>query len=172
MGIAKCVGCLDLERLELEAPGGKLVVYNCSRKFPYACAISGLLRPGKGIVKAVEKCPRVLDCKCILCSKRPVTYYGDPPVAFACKEHDWAWQEWLEAHPERRAYLAPKQRVIRANWIEVFREFIEDMRPEQEAELIAVEPVAGASQEEVAEELSRTKPAGEYAEEVRESPDR
>lgn len=123
--IIKCIGCLDLIREELEMPG-KVVVYTC-RRFPFSAEISGLLRPGKGILKAVDDCPRHPETHCILCAQVDVLHYGDDIVAI-CKEHDRAWTKWLDALPGRRAYLSPKGRMNRACWIEVFREFIEDMR--------------------------------------------
>jgi len=126
----KCVGCYDLLREELTLGGKPLIVYNCPRFFPYACALSGLIRPGSGITEAVEDCPEQLGAHCILCTKTELVSYGLQDV-FICKEHDRAWGKWLEDHPERRAYLAPKGRLRQSNWIEVFREFIEDMRQEQ-----------------------------------------
>lgn len=138
----KCIGCYDLLREEMTVSdmafkryrkqGNTLVVYNCPRFFPYAAAISGLLRPGSGIVEAVKDCPQRIDEHCILCPKPPVTTYGEPPIVHTCKEHYAAWGNWLEEHPERRAYLAPKGRMRHANWVEVFREFIEDMRVKAE----------------------------------------
>ena len=123
----KCIGCNDLLREELDIGGKHLVVYNCPRFFPYACALSGLLRPVSGITEAVKDCPEQLGAHCILCSKTELVTYGLQDV-FICKEHDRAWFKWLEEHPERRAYLAPRGRSRQSNWIEVFREFIEDMR--------------------------------------------
>lgn len=127
----KCVGCYDLLREEIEFKDRPLVVYNCPRFFPYATAISGLIRPGKGIVEAARDCPERLDEHCVLCANTDGVTYGIPYV-FICKEHSRAWGNWLDQHPERRAYLAPKGRARQANWIEVFREFIEDMRQEAE----------------------------------------
>lgn len=123
----KCVGCYELRREELTVEGRPLVVYNCPRFFPHECALSGLLRPDKYITEAVEACPMSLGHHCILCPKTYVTSYGT-----ACEEHDRAWWKWLTEHPERRAYLAPLDRLRKANWLEVFREFIEDMRKKQE----------------------------------------
>ena len=130
----KCVGCYDLLREELDLGGKHLVVYICPDFFPYACALSGLLHPGSGITKAVKACavkdcPEQLGAHCILCTKTDLVTYGLQDV-FICKEHDRAWGKWLEEHPERRAYLAPKGRSRKSNWIEVFREFVEDMRKE------------------------------------------
>ncbi len=123
----KCITCYDLLREELELGGKHLVVYNCPRFFPYACALSGLIRPGKGIIKAVRDCPERIGEHCVLCTKTGVLHYGGEMVSI-CKDHSRAWGEWLDKHPERFAHLAPKGRLIRSNWIEVFREFIEDMR--------------------------------------------
>lgn len=130
----KCVGCYELQRLEMKMTSGFSIVYNCPRYFPYYATISGLIRPGRGIVEAVKDCPQRIDEHCILCHKPPVTSYGDKPIAYACAEHDEAWDNWLKKHPERRVYLAPKGRLRGANWIEVFREFIEDMRLQAEGE--------------------------------------
>lgn len=127
MANIKCIGCMDLLREELKLEGRTLVVYNCPRYFPYACALSGLLQPGSGIVEAVKDCNENPEGHCILCSKIEVTHYGTLPLA-TCKEHFDAWSKWLDKHPEREAYLKPKGRVRKANWIEVFREFIEDIR--------------------------------------------
>jgi len=125
----KCIGCNDLLREELDVGGKKLVVYNCPRFFPYACALSGLLRPSTGILKAGEMCPDDPLSHCVVCSNTKITHYGQAIVSI-CSKHDIAWGKWLEEHPERRAYFVPKGRVKKANWIEVFREFIEDMRKE------------------------------------------
>lgn len=131
MAPIKCVGCYELLREEIDVGDKHLVVYNCPRYFPYLCALSGLLRPGSGIVEAIKDCPEHLGDHCILCSKTDFVLYGSK-VIFICKEHDKAWSKWLKEHPERRAHLAPKGRVRHAHWIEVFREFIEDMRREKE----------------------------------------
>jgi len=125
--VIKCIGCYNLLREELELGGKHLVVYNCPRFFPYACALSGLIRPGKGIIEAVRDCPERIDKHCILCAKTDVSRYGEEMV-FICIDHGFAWGEWLREHPERFAYIAPKGRLRLSNWIEVFREFIEDMR--------------------------------------------
>jgi len=127
MAKIKCIGCLNLLREELQLEGKPLVVYNCPSYFPYACAVSGLLRPGSGIVEAVKDCPEHPEDHCILCSKTECTHYGDLPIA-TCHDHYEAWSKWLDEHPERRAHLSPKGRLRVSNWIEVFREFIEDMR--------------------------------------------
>ena len=127
MATIKCVGCYDLSREELDVGGKKLVVYNCPRFFPYACAMSGLLRPSTGILKAAERCPDDPLSHCAVCSDTNITHYGQDIVSI-CEEHDAAWGEWLGGHPERRAHLAPQGRSVKANWVEVFREFIEDNR--------------------------------------------
>jgi len=54
--------------------------------------------------------------------------YGYEPLVYICREHDKAWGTWLDKHPGKRDHIAPRGRSVRANWIEVFREFIEDMR--------------------------------------------
>ncbi len=126
----KCIGCNDLLREELDIGGKHLVVYNCPRFFPYACALSGILRPGSGITEAVKDCPEQLGAHCILCTKTDLVQYG-LEVIFICKEHDKAWGKWLNDHPGKRDYMRPGQRVVKAHWIEVFREFIEDMRIQQ-----------------------------------------
>lgn len=123
----KCIGCYDLLREELIVGGQPLVVYNCPRFFPYACALSGLLRPGLGVQRAVEDCPEDPERHCILCRKSEVTHYGNLPLV-TCNKHYKAWSKWLDEHPERREHIRPRNRIIKANWIEVFREFIEDMR--------------------------------------------
>ena len=123
----KCIGCLELHREEMKITSQNLGVYKCSR-FPYYAAISGLLHPGKGILAAVADCPEDPLEHCILCPSTEVTHYGDNIVS-TCSEHYQAWSKWLDQHPERRAYLhSPHGRAKKANWIEVFREFIEDMR--------------------------------------------
>lgn len=127
----KCIGCYDLLREELHLKGKPMVVYNCPRFFPYACALSGLVRPGKGIIEAVKLCPEIPDAHCILCLKTDVTHYGHDIVPI-CRDHDRAWGKWLNEHPERSAYLSPKGRLKQSNWVEVFREFIEEMRPSVE----------------------------------------
>ncbi|MBA7712434.1 hypothetical protein ES703_121408 [subsurface metagenome] len=123
----KCIGCYDLLREELTLEGKPLVVYNCPRFFPYACAMSGLLRPSTGILKAANRCPDDPLSHCAVCSNTKITHYGQDIVSI-CKEHDAAWSKWLDMHLDRRAYLRPRSRVIKANWVEVFREFIEGMR--------------------------------------------
>jgi len=128
--VIKCVGCYDLLREELELEGKHLVVYNCPRFFPYLCSLRGLIYPGKGIIKAARDCPERIDRHCILCAKTDAVRlfrYGEEMV-FMCKDHGQDWREWLDEHPERFAHIAPKGRLNRSNWIEVFREFIEDMR--------------------------------------------
>jgi len=129
----KCIGCYDLLREELTLEGRPLVVYNCPRFFPYVCALSGLLRPGLGIKKAVRLCPDRIDDHCILCSKTKIIHCGQDIVS-VCVEHYQDWSKWLDEHPERLAHLAPRGRSVKANWIEVFREFIEDMRKEAEGQ--------------------------------------
>lgn len=135
----KCVGCWDLLREELNLLGGvgsprgtkHLVVYNCPCYFPYACALSGLFRPTSQIVEAVKDCTEKLDLNCIIrgCLDLNLTTFGKDKIVFICKEHEHAWWKWLDDHPGRdRSYFAPRGRGIQARWVEVFREFIEDMR--------------------------------------------
>lgn len=133
MSQIKCIGCYDLRREEMVLSGKDLIVYTCPR-LPYDCVIGGLLRPGLGTLKAVTDCPQRIDEHCILCPKPHVSTYGLPPMVYICEEHGEAWGKWLEEHPERRAYLTPKGRNKKANWVEVFREFIEDMRVKAEGE--------------------------------------
>ena len=128
MSNIKCIGCYDLLREEMTVEGRPLIVYKCSR-FPYACALSGLLRPGSAIVKMVEDCPEDPLKYCAICGKPGTVGYGQDIVA-TCQEHYDAWSKWLDEHPERRAHLSPQGRAKKANWIEVFREFVEDMRNE------------------------------------------
>ena len=144
----KCIGCYELVREEIKLSpreltrdeggsfwwkpfkitGGLLVLYDCPR-FTYATTIGGLLRPCKGIIEAVRLCPDNPLGHCAVCSTTKIIHYGQDIVSI-CSKHDLAWGKWLDEHPERRAYLAPKGRVRQSNWIEVFREFIEDMRKE------------------------------------------
>ncbi len=123
----KCIGCYDLLREEVELKGKPLIVYNCPRFFPYAAVIGGLLRPGKGILQAEQECPKQPGQHCLFCERTDVIHYGALTLA-TCQDHYNAWSAWLDKHPERRNYFHPKGRVITANWIEVFREFIEGMR--------------------------------------------
>ena len=123
----KCITCYDLLRKELTLEGRPLVVYNCPRFFPYAAALSGLIRPGSGILKAVEMCPEDPLSHCILCSKTELVYYGQDIVS-TCIEHYHAWSKWLDEHLDRRAHMAPRGRSVKANWVEVFREFVEAER--------------------------------------------
>ncbi|MBA7661634.1 hypothetical protein ES703_69654 [subsurface metagenome] len=122
----KCIGCFDLHREEMKMTGETLTVYTCPR-FPYACALNGLLRPGKGILQAVAACPDDPLGHCVICSNTEIIHYGQDIVS-TCKEHYDAWSAWLDEHPERRDHLAPRGRAVKANWVEVFREFVEDMR--------------------------------------------
>ena len=131
MAYIKCIGCYQLRRSEVQLKPGPGVVFDCPDHFPYLTFISGLLRPGKGILQAAEACPEQPGQHCILCEKTEVTHYGVLALA-TCTEHYRAWSKWLDNHPERRNYLKPKGRMRSANWIEVFREFIEDMRRTRE----------------------------------------
>lgn len=123
----KCIGCRELLREELKFHFRPAVVYNCPQYFPYPCALSGLLKPGKGIVAAVEDCSEQMGFHCILCSRIEVHPYGTG-VVYVCEEHDKAWGKWLDDHPEKRKYICPGHRVVRAHWVETFREFVEDQR--------------------------------------------
>lgn len=126
----KCIGCYELRRMEMTLGG--LVTYDCPH-FPYVCALSGLLRPGSGIVKAVNDCLVDPLSHCAICSNTKIIHYGKDIVSI-CKEHGTAWGKWLNEHPKRRAHLAPRGRVVKANWVEVFREFVEDMRQQAEGQ--------------------------------------
>ena len=121
----KCLGCLELRR---DAVNEKLTVYHCNARggFP-AVAIRSLLRPGKSLLKAVAGCPKDPLGHCVLCPKPPAIHMGQDILSI-CQEHYNAWSAWLDAHPDRRAHLAPKGRARKANWVEVFREFVEDIR--------------------------------------------
>jgi len=130
----KCIGCYDLLREEVLVGGMPLVVYICPRFFPYNTTIEGLIRPGKGIIEAVKLCTESIEGHCIICSKPALISYREPKIVFICLEHGRAWGKWLGEHPERRAHLAPRGRSVKANWIEVFREFVEDMRKEAEGQ--------------------------------------
>jgi len=70
---------------------------------------------------------------------KKLKHYGYEPLVYICGEHDKAWSAWLDEPDEygnvRTEYLAPQGRVRRGNWIELFREFIEDMRRQLEGEL-------------------------------------
>lgn len=123
----KCIGCLKLHREEIELHGKPLIVYRCDR-FPYAAVISGLLRPGKGIQKAAKDCHEDPLSHCVLCSKPPAGKYGAPGIAATCSEHHEAWGKWIDEHPDFHSRVAPRGRAVKANWIDAFREFIEEAR--------------------------------------------
>ena len=129
----KCIGCFELFREERDFDNKHLVTYICPRYFPYACALSGLLLPSTGILKAANMCPEDPLSHCAVCSNTEITHYGQDIVSI-CKEHNAAWSKWLDEHPERHAHLAPRGRSVKANWVEVFREFVEDMRRQAEGE--------------------------------------
>jgi len=128
----KCIGCYELRREVMEVEGKNLVVYDCHR-YPYACVISGLLRPGKGLLGAVSDCPEDPLSHCVICPETKFTHYSEGMVS-VCEEHGRAWGNWLNDHLGRREYMAPRHRAIKARWIEVFREFIEDMRSRLEGQ--------------------------------------
>ena len=81
-----------------------------------------------GILKAVEGCPEDPLGHCVLCSNTKILHYGGQDIVSICVDHDKAWGKWLDEHPQWRAHLAPRGRSVKANWVELFREFIEDMR--------------------------------------------
>lgn len=140
----KCTGCLKLKREVLDAsaealkayrttPEGKLVCYDCPN-FPYITVMSGLLRPGKGLLKAVEACKdHTRSARCMLCgSEEDYHTLGSIDVedclAVLCSPHYNAWSNWLDNHPEHRKLFAPRGRPILSAWLDAFREFVEDMR--------------------------------------------
>ncbi|GAI92659.1 unnamed protein product, partial [marine sediment metagenome] len=96
------------------------------------CALGGLLRPGIGILEAARLCPEDPLSHCVICSETKITHYGQDIRVSICKEHNRAWSKWLDEHLERKVHLSPRGRSVKANWIEVFREFVEDMRKEAE----------------------------------------
>jgi len=135
----KCIGCYNLVRDEIKVfnpaswkpyklKGDILTIYKCPRYFEGGTTLGGLLRPSKRILEAVSKCSEDPLSHCVLCSKPVDVTYGYPPVVGACTEHNAAWSKWLDDHPDKREYISPHRRVVDAHWIEVFREFIEDMR--------------------------------------------
>jgi hypothetical protein len=136
--VIKCVGCYHLVRKDMRVnpehwksyklKGDILTTYECPKFFEYCTTLDGLLRPGKATLEAVKLCHEEPLSHCALCSEPPSYKYGYPEIAAACKKHHQSWTKWLDEHPDRRAHLAPRGRAVRANWIEVFREFIEDMR--------------------------------------------
>lgn len=133
MHIVKCVGCGHLKRESHSGEPGwgdlPLVIYECDHlRFPYWCAISGLLTPSKEIGKAAAECPVRID-RCIICgSKKRLVSFGEPPDAYACKRHYDSWASWLDQHPEKREYYSPRERIITANWFEVFLEWVDSMK--------------------------------------------
>ena len=123
----KCIRCGKLKREVVVLSGRQMVVYDCPGRFPYQAALSGLLRPGKGIKEAADYCPGPDESHCILCdSTAAIRRYGIGVIL--CKDHATAWGTWINTHPERREYIAPGQRVKSGRWVEVFREFVEDER--------------------------------------------
>ncbi len=130
MATVKCISCSELRREELRFKGKPMVVYNCARYFPYACALSGLFRPASRIVEAVKDCPELVDLNCVVagCLNLDLTTYGKDKMVFICKDHDRAWGKWLDEHPKKRDYIAPLGSTRRSNWVEVFREFVESQR--------------------------------------------
>lgn len=154
MKVIKCIGCGQLKRELLEIRlVNKPVVYYCPRaldrmqpllprqverrthdcsRFPYYAALSGLLRPGKGIREAAAGCPEDIK-KCVICgSTEELVKYGPEPVAFACKAHNQSWSDWLDQHPNKLESFKPKGRVVTRLWIDVFREWVEDAKLKME----------------------------------------
>jgi hypothetical protein len=127
VSMLKCIGCMDLLREEVPVGGKTLVVYNCPSFFPYACALSGLFRPTSNITKAIEECPKQTDTHCILCENTDLMRFGRG-IVYVCEKHVWEWSKWLDDHLGKREHIAPKGRLKQANWVEVFREFIESKR--------------------------------------------
>lgn len=126
----KCIGCQHLYREVINRLKGPVVVYDCwLGRLPYSATLSGLLRPAKGITSGAEKCPEQPTTRCAVCQQTTdLRYYGSDNSVATCQEHDKAWGKWLDKYPERRACLAPRGRLITANWVELFRDFIEEMR--------------------------------------------
>ena len=115
----KCIGCKQLIMVSMERADRTKVYYDCLDHFlPYMTSIGGLLLPAWGTQKAAAACPEDITTHCILCESTATGRYGDELV-WVCPVHDKAWGKWLDAHPERRGYLAPKGRARRSNWIEV-----------------------------------------------------
>lgn len=134
MKAVKCVGCGRLVR-EAQPPDAinpkfPLVIYNCADgRFPYWCALSGLLKPSRGIEKAAAGCPVDISQGCIVCGTgENLTSYGESKFAYACYEHHWAWSKWLDDHPGKRAYFKSGSRIIHSHWIEGFREWVAEAK--------------------------------------------
>lgn len=131
----KCQFCPYLEKGEWRG----LAVYRCgqgrydppegARQF---FAWDGLYKPNKTVMRAQENCPFYLPDHCAVCNKPGEIQYG--PGRIVCKEHDQAWKEWLDAHPEKREYMMPHHRVIHRRWGEIFREFIAEQKISQQKE--------------------------------------
>jgi len=124
--IIKCIACIELKRRELKINGEAAILYDCPH-LPYMTSIGGLMRPGSGTIKGAEACPENPRSHCAICSETKIQHYGHGIVSI-CPEHDKAWGQWLDEHPEKREHIAPRGRAIRANWVEVFREFVEYKR--------------------------------------------
>ena len=133
----KCIGCFQLRRIQQgmtsrRGTGSVLVAYDCIQgRYPYRVTIGGLLRPTNTIIDLVKECPEDPLRHCVVCAKTKIIHYGEDIVSI-CSEHDKAWGEWLEQHPERQSYMHPKGRNRHANWVEVFREFVEDVRRQRD----------------------------------------
>lgn len=136
MARIKCTACPELRREKIAFSGKSLMTFRCPL-YPYATTIGGLVRPGKGVREAVEKCRRNPRQSCTICRSGSKLHrlggiFDDDCVAVLCGNHYHAWSEWLDSHPEHRQRLAPKGRVVHANWVDVFREFVEEMRPQRQ----------------------------------------
>jgi hypothetical protein len=140
----KCTGCIELRRgvfdtkaIDLKryrTESGKYILYICSKGyFPYQTTIGGLLRPGRALKEALAACPERPRGSCVICHKtEKLTHLGgieeETCTAAVCSEHYKAWSTWLDEHPEKRQHIAPKGRPRHAEWVDVFREFIDDKR--------------------------------------------
>lgn len=125
----KCLSCRQLirEAQPLDAnPQFPLVIFGCER-FPYWCALSGLLRPSKGIERAAAECPVDTHDSCVVCgTKKALIVYGEHNLTVICPIHDHAWDKWLNNHPGKREYIHPTDRLNKSRWYEVFREYVSE----------------------------------------------
>lgn len=130
MPAVKCIGCDQLVReVNRDHPKFAPVLYTCE-KFSYSCALSGLLKPSKGIEKAAADCPVDISKGCVVCGTgQDLTYYGEEPVAYICRTHEIAWAQWLSVPGKNRhEYIRPRRRLIGSRWIELFREFVQEAK--------------------------------------------
>jgi hypothetical protein len=118
----KCISCRELERQKM----GDVVVYFC-KKFPYPCPLEGLLKPGEAVSKAAMACQEDPLASCVICHSEEIIKYGGDIVAI-CPKHDGAWAEWLKSHPSRYEHMSRNGKAVKEAWVEVFREFVEDMK--------------------------------------------